>query len=465
MAQTATGTRRPELIGGIGDRSAAAPGRAAARRWLPDAVLGAAGVGLGAAVGSVLTSETRGQLTQAGGVATFVGSLTGMVGAYLALLMVLLISRLPLVERTIGQDRLARWHRRLAPWPIALLALHAIAITVGYAQAARVGPWHEVGTLLSAYPGVTIATAGLGLMLAIGLVSLRAVRNRLSRETWWLIHLWMYVALAISFVHVVVLGPSFVVHPVATDLWDAAWAAAAGAILAYRFGLPVVRSVRHRLSVVDVRTEAPGVVSIVCKGRDLERLDVRGGQFFEWRFLARGLWWQAHPYSLSSLPRPPYVRLTVKGVGDHSKALAALRPGTKIAIEGPYGAFTNDARTRRRVALVAGGIGVTAIRSLLEEMPRTAEPVVVLRASKPEDLALRAEVADLVKERRGSLQEVVGARDEIELDAKALRRLVPGIAERDVFVSGPESFVFHVVETLRAMGIPDEQLHYEAYAF
>ncbi|MDA8292218.1 MAG: ferredoxin reductase family protein [Actinomycetota bacterium] len=464
MSTTAVRQRGPAPAAG-GGTSGARTGGASARRWVPEVVLCVAGIGLGAAVGSVLTNETRSQLDQAGGVATFLGSLTGMVGAYLALLMVLLVSRLPVVERTLGQDRLARWHRRLAPWPITLLAIHAITITVGYAQAARVGVWHEVGTVLSAYPGVSIATAGLGLMLAIGLVSLRAVRNRLSRESWWLIHLWMYVALAISFVHAVVLGPSFVVHPLATDLWDAVWAAAAGALLAYRFGLPILRSLRHRLVVVDVRVEAPGVVSIVCKGRALDRLPVRGGQFLEWRFLAPGMWWQAHPYSLSSLPRPPYVRLTVKGVGDHSSSLARLRPGTRVAIEGPYGAFTSEARTQRRVALVAGGIGVTAIRSLLEDLPRSSEPVVVLRASSTEDLALRAEIADLVKERHGSVQEVVGARDEVSLDAKSLRRLVPAIGERDVFVSGPESFVFHVVDTLRSIGLPEEQLHYEAYAF
>ena len=115
----------------------------------------------------------------------FAGSLTGLVGTYLALLMVLLVSRIPFVERVLGQDGLLRWHRRLAPWPISLLVAHAVFITVGYAQAARTGLWHQVGTLLSQYPDMLTASAGLALMCLAGTISIRAIRLRLRRETWW----------------------------------------------------------------------------------------------------------------------------------------------------------------------------------------------------------------------------------------------------------------------------------------
>ncbi|MHB1923184.1 MAG: ferredoxin reductase family protein [Acidimicrobiales bacterium] len=387
-----------------------------------------------------------------------------MVGSYLALLMVLLISRIPLVERVMGQDGLLRWHRRLAPWPIGLLAAHAVFITVGYAQAAHSGLLHEVGTLLGSYPGIITASVGLALMLVIGLVSLRAIRTRLRRETWWIIHLYMYVALSISFAHVIALGPSFVGHPLARLMWSVLWAATAGVVITYRFGLPILRSLRHRLTVVEVRREAPGVVSIICRGQKLERLRVKGGQFFEWRFLTPGLWWQAHPYSLSRLPQPRTLRLTVKDVGDHSRALADLRPGTKVAFEGPYGAFTREACTQRKVALIAGGIGVTALRCLLEDLPRSSDPVVVLRASTEEDLVLNAEVAELVKNRRGRLHEVVGRRHEAALDGRTLFQLIPDLFRRDVFVCGPEGFVADLSDILGTSGMPSDQVHYEAYA-
>lgn len=447
-----------------GHRHAGLRGSAPPRPTLVKAALLVVGVGLGATTALAITAETRSQLAAPGGRATFAGSLTGLVGTYLALVMVLLISRIPFVERVLGQDGLLRWHRRLAPWPISLLIAHAVFITVGYAQAAKSGIWHQVGVLTTQYPDVLTATAGLGLMCVIGTISIRAVRRRLRRETWWLVHLFMYLALAISFAHVIALGPSFVGHPLTQAVWSAAWLATAGLVLCYRFGLPIVRSFRHRLHVVEVRREGPNVVSVIVRGRRLDRLAVSGGQFFCWRFLTRGMWWQAHPYSLSALPRPPYLRLTVKGVGDHSAALARLRPGTPIAVEGPYGAFTRHAQQRPRALLIAAGIGVTALRSLLEDLPRHAAPVVILRAAREEDLVLRAEVTDLVSHRRGRLHVLVGSRGRAAIDGRSLPRLVPDLDQRDVFVCGPEGFVADVVEVAQNLGVPSESIHHEAFA-
>jgi predicted ferric reductase len=445
-------------------RAPARPQAPRPRPVLAKAGLVVAGAGLGAVTALTITDETASQFSAAGGTATFAGSLTGMVGTYLALMMVLLVSRIPAIEHVLGQDGLLRWHRRLAPWPISLLVAHAVLITIGYAQAARAGLGHQIATLLRSYPDVLIATIGLGLMCLIGVISIRAIRSRLRRETWWMVHLYMYLALALSFAHVIVLGPSFVGHPLTRLVWSLAWAGTAGLVLVYRFGLPVVRSLRHRLVVSEVRPEGPGVVSVICSGRHLDKLAVAGGQFFSWRFLTRGRWWQAHPYSLSALPQPPYLRLTVKGVGDHSASLAELRPGTKVMVEGPYGAFTRHAQVRPKALLIAGGIGVTALRSLLEDLPRNCAPVVVLRASSPESLLLRKEVTELVKHRRGQLHELVGSRERVIISDVSLPKLVPDLHQRDIFVCGPEGFVASIVAVVKALGVPDEAIHHEAFA-
>jgi predicted ferric reductase len=434
------------------------------RPGLARAALVLAGVGLGVTTALTLTAETASEFDGPGGPAIFIGSLTGMIGTYLALLMVLLVSRIPAIERVLGQDGLLRWHRRLAPWPISLLVAHALFITAGYAQAARAGLGREVHTMLTSYPYVLIATIGLGIMCLIGVISLRAIRSRLSREAWWMVHLWMYLALALAFAHVIVLGPSFIGHPLTRLVWSLIWAGTAGLVLAYRFGLPVVRSLRHRLVVAEVRREGPGVVSVICAGRNLDKLPVTGGQFMFWRFLTPGGWWQAHPYSLSALPRPPYVRLTVKAVGDHSASLARLRPGTPVMVEGPYGAFTRYAQVRPRALLVAAGIGVTALRSLLEDLPGKSAPIVLLRASHPEDLVLGREVDELVRYRRGRLYPLVGSRERAGIDERVLRQLVPDLHSRDVFVCGPEGFVASIVDLVQGLGVPDEAIHHEAFA-
>ena len=234
------------------------------------------------------------------------------------------------------------------PLAISLITAHVVLITLGYAQASSTGALHELWVLVTSYRDMLAATVGFGLLIMAGISSYRHVRRRLRYETWWVIHLYLYLGLAMAFAHQIFTGVSFIGHPLVRALWIVVWAATAGMVLVYRVAQPVWRSLRHQLRVVEVRAEAPGVVSVVCRGRHLDRLAVSGGQFFHWHFLTKGMWWQGHPYSLSALPRPPYIRVTIKGLGDQSRAAASLRPGTRVAIEGPYGTFTESRAPSRR---------------------------------------------------------------------------------------------------------------------
>ena len=426
---------------------------------------GVAGAGLAVTLGLALSTESASSLSLPGGPATALGRLTGLIGTYLMLIAVVLVARVPALERAVGQDRLVRWHRRLAPWPLVLIAAHGALIAVGYAQAAQSGPLRELGVLLVSYPGVLAATVGFGLLAMAGVTSYRLARAKMRHETWWAVHLYVYLGLALSFSHQLSTGAAFIAHPLARAWWIAIWAATAGVALVYRVGLPIWRSVYHRLRVVAIHPEGPGVVSLVCEGRRLDRLPVHGGQFLQWRFLLPGLWWQAHPYSLSALPTSSRLRVTVKELGDHSGELARLRLGTRVAIEGPYGAFTRHARASDAVLLVGAGVGVTPLRALLEDLPTRVDVEVVLRASTQDDLVLDHEVAELVERRGGRLHRLIGPRSLIRLDATALRQLVPDVAERDVYVCGPAGFSASVERAARACGTPPDQLHHEAFAF
>jgi predicted ferric reductase len=424
-----------------------------------------AGLGFSAVLAAVVTGQSAGTLRAPGGLLTAAGRLAGFTGAYLILIMVLLVARLPWLERAAGQDQLVRWHRRVSPWALGLTAAHVVLITLGYAQAARSGVPREVWVLLTTYPDLLAAFVGSGLLALAGVTSVRLVKRRMRYETWWVVHLYLYLAIALAFAHQIAAGVSFIGHPVVRDLWILIWAATAGTVLAFRVLLPVGRSLRHQLRVVAVRPEAPGVVSVICRGRRLDRLPVSGGQFFLWRFLTRDLWWQAHPYSLSALPQGRYLRITIKGLGDQSHAAARLRPGTRVAVEGPYGTFTGHVRRSEAVLLVGAGVGVTPLRAMLEDLPNWTDVVVLVRASTVDDLIHRREMADLVARRGGRLYEVVGPRHQVRFDAPTLARIVPDIAARDVYVCGPAGFSSEVARIARRLRVSSEQIHIEAFGF
>ncbi len=148
-----------------------------------DACAALAGLGFGAVLAAVITGESRGSLAAPGGLLIAAGRFTGFTGTYLMLIMVMLVARLPWLERSVGQDQLVRWHRRVSPWALGLIATHAAAITLGYAQAAKSGALHELWVLVWSYPDMLAAVVGFGLLVLAGFTSYRIVRRRLRYET------------------------------------------------------------------------------------------------------------------------------------------------------------------------------------------------------------------------------------------------------------------------------------------
>ena len=347
-----------------------AASQARSRRLLTRLLAVLAAIGLFVSVAIVAPVESASVLAGAGGVLIAVGRVAAMAGTYLLLVTLLLIARIPAVEQAIGQDRLVKLHRTLGPAVLGLVGVHVVTVVLGYAAQVAAGPWQELVLMVTTFPGMMLAVAGLGLLFLAASTSYSYVRRRMKYETWWAVHLYTYLAVALSVPHQILTGAPFIGHPLATAWWLTLWFATAGAVIVYRWGLPVARSLRHRVTVHAVEEEAPGVVSVTMAGRRLDELGATGGQFLHWRFLKRGMWWQAHPYSLSALPTANRLRITVKDLGDHSAWLAAVEPGTRVAIEGPYGAFTHHARHTDRVLLVAAGVGVTPVRALLEGLPR-----------------------------------------------------------------------------------------------
>src|SRR3954470_22726200 len=191
---------------------------------------------------------------------TSAGRLTGLLSADLLLLQLLLMARMPWVERSYGQDELARRHRLAGFTSITLLAAHLVLITLGYAATDRSGVLAEAWALVTTYPGMLLATAGTAALGLVAVTSVRAARRRLRYESWHLLHLYAYLGAGLALPHQLWTGTDFVGSPAATTYWWTLYAVSAGAVLVYRVGLPLWRNWRHRLVVSHVVPEGPGVV-------------------------------------------------------------------------------------------------------------------------------------------------------------------------------------------------------------
>jgi predicted ferric reductase len=410
------------------------------------------------------------QLDSTSGTLTAIGQLTGLLGTYVALLQLVLMARIPWLEEAFGMDRLAAAHRWFGFACLWLLVGHGVFITAGYAMADRAPILAEAWTLLTTYPYVLMATVGMALFVAVAVSSIRAARRRLSYETWYGIHLYAYLAVALAFAHQLVVGADFIDDPVAVAYWVGLYVAVAAAILAFRVGLPIRRSLRHRFRVADVIQEAPGVVSVYLTGRELDQFPVRAGHYLVARFLTRDGWWRAHPFSISAAPNPAWLRLTIKDLGDYTTELQALRPGTRVFIEGPYGALTGARRSRRRVLLIAGGIGITPLRALLEELPASpGDLTLIYRAKTWDDVVFGEELETLARLRGARVLYLVGERGRDlpsdPLGAESLLALVPDLHQHDIYLCGPTGMMEATRQALRSIRFPASRIHLERFAY
>jgi len=344
-----------------------------------------------------------------GELTTSLGRATGLVAADLLLIQVFLMARVPWIERSYGQDELARRHRLVGFWSFTLMLGHVGLISVGYALTYHRTAWGELWHIVTTYGGMTMASVATGSLVLVAVTSMRLARKRLRYESWHVLHLYAYLGVGLSIPHELWTGADFLRAPLARAYWIASYSLAAGAIVVFRFGMPLWRTWRHGLSVSAVERETDDVVSVRVRGRDLQRLPVRAGQFFIWRFLDGPGWSRGNPYSLSAAPAGDELRITAKDLGDGSGRLATLQPGTRVLVEGPYGRLTGEQCVTDRVVMLACGIGITPLRALLEEMPYTAATLVYRARSVP-DLVLREELEQLAARRGVVVHYLLGPR-------------------------------------------------------
>ena len=386
------------------------------------------------------------ELDSLGGILTGIGQVSALLGTYLALVQLVLMGRSPWLDEAFGMDRLAWWHRWLGFTTVWLIAAHGVFIIAGYAVTDGASIVGETITIVGTFPFVLWSVAGFALFVMVGVTSMRYARRRLSYETWFGLHLYAYLAIALAFLHQLFTGADFIHDPVAVFYWTSLYVLTAALVL----------DVPLRAAGADVVAPPAARVGGSCP-RAGRRLDlhrgprprpaaVRSGQYFVFRFLTRDGWWRGHPFSLSSAPNGSWLRITVKALGDHTVGLAGVPVGTRVFVEGPYGVLTGARRTRPKVTLIAGGIGIAPLRALLESLPANpGDLTLVYRASHPLDLVFRDELEQLARHRGARVLYVVGHRggghdshaDGDPFGREAIRRLVPDIASHDVYLCGP----------------------------
>jgi predicted ferric reductase len=402
--------------------------------------------------------------------------LTALVGTDLLLVHMLLVARVPWIDRLYGLDKSTEAHKKLGKPVLYLILAHFVAQVVSYAMLDSKNLWDELVNLVLNVPDMLTATVALVLMIIVVVSSIQVARKRLSYEAWWIIHLLSYASVFLAVPHQISTGVDIAGKPIALFYWIALYLFVAGNIVWFRFLEPIVLSMASGLKVETTVRESSDATSIYISGKKLEKFGYESGQFFILRVLTKGQWWRAHPFSVSAAPNSRFVRFTVGNRGDDTLLLQSIKPGTRIILEGPYGVFTEERRTREKVTLICAGIGAPPIRALAESMAaRPGDLNIIYRTRKAEDAALVDELNELAKQRgfkltlleggRGAANSWMPAHPENLPDHARISTIAPWISESDVFICGPAAWTRTVKKSLQRAGTPEHQIHAEEFAW
>lgn len=390
-------------------------------------------------------------------------SLSGMWTSTAAIAGLLLAARMPWMERSIGLDRILIWHRIAGDSMGVLLGVHVFT-SIMAEMPLRGGLFSTIRDMTGREPYMGWATIGAAIVGMVVVSSLKNVRNKFSYETWYLLHLSAYAGIVLSFSHQITLGSLLSGDRLIRFLWGILLAYSLLLVVLARWG-GVIASVRRPLTVVNVQRETDDTVSVVLGGPNITTMAGEAGQFITVRMLKRGTWWKANPYSLSAAPTTAGMRITVKDRGDASAATFGLRRGDRVAVEGPYGTATPDIFEGSRPLFIAGGVGVTPVRAILETLPRNSCPLVLLRARKVEEIPHYREICDLAESRGGEVRLVLGRTAQLKsrdpFAPEILTALVPNLNRCVAFVCGPTSLTFAARKGLREAGLDSSRIHLE----
>lgn len=395
----------------------------------------------------------------------------GYVGLAIMAAQFALVSRVQFVSGIFGQDALQYFHKQMGYAVTGFVLAHPMLLFLHGLPWGMLNPF----TLEHRWVWRFGAIAFWGLALIVCLAAFRK-RLKISYEWWHVTHaLIAAVALSSALVHVYLVGYDSS-RTAMRVLWSLYLLILFGLVVRYRILRPL-RMWRRPWEVVDNITECGNARTLVLHPIDHDGFTFEPGQFAWLNTGKTPFHFDQHPISISSSAENGAnceITFTIKALGDWSgKVVPAIKPGTRVWLDGPYGVLSIDRDQGPGYVMIAGGVGITPLHSMCETlaMRDDCRPVVLFYAAHEYDeLIFRKEFEELPKRMNLKLVCVLekpslgweGERGHIT--AQLLRRCLPKQYKRfQFFMCGPTPLMDAVERELQEIGVGSELVHSERF--
>lgn len=411
------------------------------------------------------------------------GQVTGLVGMIMYALNLVYATRLRALEYLFGGlNRVYIAHHVLGGLALVLLSLHPLFLALRYVKTSL-----EQSALLLLPNGLFPLSAlfdtshqfhetvleqwavFFGIIAFWGMVGLLLVTFfvKIPYRIWLFTHKFLGLAFFIGGLHVL-----FISSDTSTDtalkVYILGFTLIGIAAFIYKTLLGRILIKKYNYQVSDVKLEAGNVTHIELLPVGLQ-MSYKPGQFVFARFTGakdQGINHEWHPFSISSSPNDPALRLSVKGLGDYTNVLSRLPVGSAAEIEGAYGSFTNTDYSNRNQIWIAGGIGVTPFISMAKSLPETGYNIDLYYSVKTSsELIDWQTLYDIAMVKNGTFRVIpwVGDRQQAHLSADYVEKISGNVSQKDVFICGPPAMMQSLRKQFRDKGVPGTNIHSEEF--
>jgi len=400
----------------------------------------------------------------------------GLVALAMILAEFFLLGRFRSITRRAGSDVIMRAHQLLARAALLLAVLHPFL----YVSPMTPPPVWDVTARTALNYGWTQLWPGIAAWLLLGGLVAMAIARDVSGaryEVWRLLHgLGAVLIAGCGVLHAMRAG-RYSSDPVLGWVWIALLALAVGALLHVYLIAPLIRW-RRPWRVASVLPAAERTWAVTLSPDFDGKTRYKAGQF-AWLNIGRGVFsLDENPFSISSAPSAGRdVEFIIKELGDFTRTIGRIPPGTRAWLEAPHGHLTHEGHEDAPgIALIAGGVGIAPLLGILRELAATGDPrpTVLLYGNRTEAQIVNAAELQALSRTHGT--EVVHVLSEPPegwtgatglIDADLLRRHFGTQARREwlYILCGPPAMLNAVEEALITLDISSSQILSEQFTY
>lgn len=400
------------------------------------------------------------------------GAASGMVAAAMILLQMISSGRFEAISGRIGIDVTMAFHKWAAP--VALLfAIGHVAFLAGLPDPER--PHRLANRLSQFWSAESLLDAWLALALLALIVGLALLRNRLPvrYEIWRATHALGAVGLITAVLwHVIGDGKGSLGLSTLWVLLALCVTAPAAWVYASRFTRPASRFWR----IASSRKVADRLWEVTLEHPTGKRLAYRAGQFAWAAFGGGRLPLHDHPFSIASAPGEPGLRFLIQEAGDFTQKIGELPRGMRVGLDAPHGSFGLREDGTGGILLVAGGVGIAPILSILGDLAKNGckRPVRFVYAARHRGAMVPAEMFRPALERLGIAPILLVDSGKTgkcvergPLTPAHLKRAIAGLdpTEAEALICGPGPMMSAATDELVRLGVPLARIDYERFSY